>query len=341
MAAILIGRRYRLLVTLLALCGCGGGNADHAAPLALRAVTFNTGTNDGLPHERAPDDGYGAAEAAISDQWYGDGLAWRRAIADARSFFERLDADVVAFQEIFSNADCAGIPSDLHAGWACEDWQPGDPTVVETVLGPDYQIACNLGRPDKCLGVRREFGSLRGCDRDFCLDALDGARVPDCGGGSRVGRGVIELAGGGALTVVTLHGTSGFSAADMRCRAAQFSQIFTDLGSGDGAPGANGAHNLVLGDFNTDPGRAAQLDSSAAILNALVDGAGFRFLTAVGPSAPPTYAGAFNIDHVLSDVFAGTCVAAGLTDEQPPVSPMVYFDHVPIVCDLAATPTND
>jgi endonuclease/exonuclease/phosphatase family metal-dependent hydrolase len=334
MPASIVGGGCRLLLALLALCGCGDGN--HTEPIALRAVTFNTGTNAGLPHGRQPDDGYTAAEAAISDEWYGDGLAWRAAIEDARGFFERIEADVVAFQEIFHNDSCAAIPTDLHRGWACEDWQPGDPTVAQMVLGPDYRIGCNLGRPDKCLGVRRAFGSLRGCDRDLCLDALDGARVPDCGGGSRVGRGVVDLAAGGSLTVVTIHGTSGFSADDIRCRGAQFAQIFTDLGSGDGAPAANGAQNLVLGDFNTDPGRAARLDASAATLNALVDAAAFRFLTAVGPAAPPTYAGAFNIDHVLSDVLAGTCWAAGITETQPPVSDMVYFDHVPIVCDLGA-----
>ncbi|MEZ4241729.1 MAG: hypothetical protein R3F59_37390 [Myxococcota bacterium] len=67
----------------------------------LVAVTFNTGTTAGLDHDAPPDDGYGDAQAATSDAWYGDGLAWQAAIDDATDWFAALQPDLVAFQEVY------------------------------------------------------------------------------------------------------------------------------------------------------------------------------------------------------------------------------------------------
>jgi len=43
-------------------------------------LTFNTGTSLGLDHDGPPEDGYSSADAAISDAWYGNGLAWTPAV---------------------------------------------------------------------------------------------------------------------------------------------------------------------------------------------------------------------------------------------------------------------
>jgi len=326
-----------LLAAAAGLGGCGDDGGESPAnlpPLSLTAMTFNTGTTPGLPHDEPPDDGYGSTEAAISDEHYGDGLAWVPVVEDTRGFLGEIQPDLVAFQEIFHSPDCVDVPADARTGFVCEDWEDGDPTVAEVVLGAGYQVACNLERDDKCVGVRRAFGTWRGCDADLCLDGLSGSRVPDCGGGSRVGRGVLDLVAGGTLTVVPIHGTSGFSADDQGCRIAQFEQIFDDLG--DGEPGASGVRNVVLGDFNTDPGRAEGLDESAERLNQLVDRRGFRFHTEIDPEATPTYLGMFSIDHVLSDGFDGECEAIGVSPDTAPVTEVRYFDHVPILCSLAS-----
>ena len=304
-----------------------------ALALELVAVTFNTGTTPSLDHDGDTSDGYTSVQAGWSDQFYGDGLAWVPAIDAAAAFFGALEPDVVAFQEIFLSDDCAGVPLENRAGFVCETWQPGDPTVAQLVLGSDYQIACNLGRPDKCLAVRKSFGSLRGCTGDFCLDGLDGVPVAGCGGGSRVGRGVVDLVGGGTLTLVNVHGTSGFSADDQDCRIAQYEQVFVDF---DGEPAANGQTNLVLADLNVDPARLLGIDASADRLNELVPflgGGDFEYVSEVGPAATPTFLGIANIDHVVSDVLTGSCVAPGVGGE-PPVLASVYFDHVPIVCTV-------
>lgn len=300
---------------------------------SFTAVTFNTGTTENLPW--TPDGGYGPAQARLSDQHYGDGLAWAAFVDDARRFFEALQPEVVAFQEVFHSPDCALVPEAAKPGFVCERWAPGQPTVAQVVLGPGYQVGCNLGKPDKCVAVKRSFGALRGCRADLCLDALAGARVESCGQGSRVGRAVIELGAGGALTVAHVHGTSGASAADAACRARQVEQVFVELGTGDG-PAANGEKNLVLGDLNTDPGRLAPGDPSAVRWLDFVGGrARFRFHTPVGPEATPTYGGLLNIDHVASDAFTGDCWVAGVTPGRPPVAKETYFDHAPHVCALS------
>ncbi len=298
--------------------GARGESGDP--PLSFTAVTFNTG-------------GHADGQADVADEWYGNGLSWIPAVEQTTSFFAELQPDVVVFQELFHSPDCAEIPAEYHAGYVCESWSPGDPTVVQTILGAGYQIACHLGKTDKCAAVKTSFGTIAGCDGEICFDGLDGAEVEDCGSGSRVGRGRIDLVDGGTLTLVNFHGTSGFLPADQLCRVAQVEQVFVDL---DGAPAANGAVNLVLGDFNTDPARAALLDLSAQRWNDFVgDDLPFHFITAVGATAQPTYAGTLNIDHQVSDTFVGDCWHPGISAGTDPVVDFTYFDHVPAVCTLA------
>ncbi len=321
------------LLSLFA-CACGGEAAPPKPALRFVVVTFNTGTTSGLPHDRPPDDGYTSIEAIYSDLHYGDGLAWRPAVEATERFFAEVQPDLAVFQEIFYAEDCATVPDEARAGFVCETWMPGGPTVVQVVVGMGYQVACNLGKPDKCAAVKRTFGALRGCDRDLCLDGLAGARVDGCGGGSRIGRGVVDLAAGGSITVVDVHGSSGLTTDDASCRVRQFDQVFFDLGLGDGRA-ANGAVNVVMGDFNTDPVRFADSDASAArVLEYVGDGKPFHFVTAVGPRVPATYAGLFNIDHVISDAYTGSCWHAGVTAGHPNVIDAVYFDHKPAVCTL-------
>ncbi|MCB9537236.1 MAG: hypothetical protein H6704_13370 [Myxococcales bacterium] len=305
---------------------------DAGAP-GLVVVTFNTGSTPDLPHDRPPDDGYGQAEADLTDAHYGSGLAWRPFVDDTRRFFADLDPDIVVFQEVFWPGDCPAVPAEARVGFVCEDWTPGDPTVAERVLGPDYQVACHPGHPDKCAAVHRRVGTFRGCDAPFCLEGLTGGRVEGCGRGARVARGVIDRVDGGTLTLVNVHGTSGISRDDQACRTAQVEQVFVDLG--DGRPAADGAVNLVMGDLNTDPGRLTGFDASAdRWLDFVGPEHAFHWLTAIGPTAPRTYGGAATIDHVVSDTLTGPCTYAGAPDGPPLPTEAVFFDHVPIVCTL-------
>lgn len=306
------------------------GDAD--AKTTFIAVTFNSGTSEGMGHDLPPDDGYTSAHAKLSDLHYGDGLAWLPAVKATTTFFATVNPDVVVFQEIFYTGDCPNIPKDAHKDFICETWLSGDPTVAQQVLGMGYQVACHPGKSDKCAAVKKSFGTFRNCKTDFCLEGLDGFSVQDCGKGARIGRGLIDLVGGGTITLVNVHGSSGITSDDQKCRVKQFEQVFVDIG--DGAPAANGSRNLVMGDLNTDPGRLALFDKSAERWNDFVGPKKkFHFISAVGPLVTPTYAGLLNIDHVVSDVFTGSCWAAG-TLGHPPVIQATYFDHKPVVCTI-------
>jgi hypothetical protein len=317
--------------------GCAGEGAgrDSAAPdaTALRVVTFNSGTSEGMNHDAPPEDGYTSAHATTSDTWYGDGLAWSPAVAATRSFLADAAPDIVAFQEIFWSDLCADIPADAHADFVCESWQTGDPTVALDVLGEGWQVACHPGRPDKCLAVRTDVARIDGCEDAFCLEGLQGERVDGCGSGARVDRArLVRDDDPDWLTVVSVHGSSGITADDQACRVAQVDQVFVEM---DGAPGVDGARNLVLGDLNTDPGRFGDFDPSAVRWNEFVgEGADFRFHSEVGADAPGSYQGVADIDHVMSDALMGGCRVAGLDPDLPDVLDAVYFDHRPVVCDL-------
>ncbi len=322
-----------MLLSSLVLA-CTGTPTDTGRPaLDLRAVTFNTGTTEGLDHDDAPDDGYTADHATLSDTWYGDGLAWVPAVNATREWFDTTQADVVGLQEIFWSDACTDIPPEAHTDFVCEHWTDGDPTVAQTILGDGWQVACHPGHPDKCAAVRRSFGTFDGCDQDFCLEGLAGESTPGCGSGARVARGHMTLADGSSLTLVNVHGTSGFSSDDEACRVAQVDQVFVDLG--DGEPAASGDRNLVLGDLNTDPGRFTGTDASAVRWGDFVgDGRAFAWLTEVGSDAPGSYGGLADIDHMASDVLTGSCWIPGVTDGHPDVQAATYYDHHPVVCDL-------
>jgi len=292
-------------------------------------MTFNTGTGAGVTVAAEENLGYGKEQARISDEYYGHGLAWKAAVEAVHDFVQAISPDIVAFQEIFHCEDCASVPEEARAGFVCEDWQPGDPTVASLVLGEDYQIATCVGHSDKCLAVHKRFGRIRGCDGDFCLEGLEGFPIQGCSKGSRIGRAVIDRVDGEPITVICYHGTSGISKKDMACRVQQIEQIFVDFG--DGAPGVNGKANIILGDFNTDPVRMPAFDPSAKRWNDFVgEGKRFHFVTASESNGPSSY-GPFNIDHIVTDAFQGEVILPGKLSTSSNVFHFQMFDHSPIV----------
>jgi hypothetical protein len=313
----------------------GARLATPAPGRTIRAVTFNTGTS-GMYDPAAGPDGFGKPQAELVDEWYGNGLAWVPAIDRARDWLAATKPDIIGFQEIFHPGECAEIPEDAWTGFVCDGWTEGMPKVAQMILGEGWQVMCHPGQSDKCAAVHRRLGRFRGCEADLCLEGMAGSPIDGCSKGCRVGRGVIDLwDGAGALTLVNFHGSSGIAEADHECRVRQIDQIFVDLGMGDGEPGVNGARNVVLGDFNTDPGRMAEADASAArVLDFVGPGRDFAFVNEVGVDATPTYAGFFNIDHVVTDAGTGSCWAAGVTPGHPEVAEFLHFDHTPVVCDL-------
>jgi hypothetical protein len=246
---------------------------------------------------------------------------------------QKVDPDIVAFQEMYYPEDCSKIPEQARAGFVCDKWTSGDESVARVVLGGDFQIGYHPGKPNKCVAVHRRFGTIRGYDEESTANWLEGAPVKGCGGGARVARATIDRANGETLTVISIHGTSGRKPVDQECRVRQIERVFVDFG--DGKPGVRRNRNVILGDFNTDPGLAALIDKSAARWNDFVGpGKDFHYISKVGGDAPRAYQGFVDIDHVVSDTFQGTCRYPGVDKGSEPVFKGVYFDHTPVVCTL-------
>lgn len=308
----------------------GGDAVDRdgsdQGPSTFVAVTFNTGI-----HPTVGVDGFTHQQKEYLDTYYGHSLCWGPAIDQARAFLDSVQPDVVTFQEMFDIEKCQDIPAEARVGFVCENWTPGSATVEELILGPDYQVACNWHKSDKCAAVKKEFGTFKGCSDDYCLDGLYGSTINNCGQGARIGRGIIELSGGGIITIVNVHGSSGVSGDDKECREKQVEQVFIDLGDGD--PAVNGELNLVLGDFNTDPRSpsALALDSSARRWADFVGSdKAFNFIN----EYVKTYENLFCIDNVVSNVLSGTCWYPGFSQGHPAISPEGFFDHTPTVCTI-------
>lgn len=297
---------------------------DVPESITLSVVTFNTGSG-AAPPSAADNAGFGPEQAEASDEWYGNGLAFESVVADTTAYFGVRSPDIVAFQEIFWSGACPDVPSEERPGFICETWAPGDPTVANLVLGASWSVACHRGSPDKCVGLRSEVGTIVGCDDPLCLDVMEGEPIEGCGGGARAGAIDVELVDGSTLRVVSVHGNSGFEPDDAECRTRLVERVFD---GSDGVPALiSDRPTIVLGDLNTDPGRIAAADPSAARWNEEVAEHGFRFASAIGEDAEPTYV-FVNIDHALVRGLSGGCEPGG------PVTDIVHFDHVPIECEL-------
>jgi len=307
-----------------------------AAENNLQVMTFNVGSSEGEAKADAEAGEFSRELASIADKHYGNGLAWLPAVEATRDFIAQQRPHIIGFQEIFDPSRCAKIRAELHQDFVCEYWRSGDRSVVEYITGKNYQVACHKGTSEKCLAVRKDFARIRGCHQDYCENFLEGRIISGCGSKSRLGKAVLDTYGGKVLNVIHIHGTSGFSGEDRKCRKRQFRSIFEEeLGK---APLIGRAANIVLGDFNTDPRRLRWFDSSARKLKSYVKGTPFQFINDKADQRDPTYAGIVSIDHVISDDFVGKCKVAGISEELPAVLKTSYFDHKPLLCDLWPDP---
>ncbi len=317
------------------------GDSDDLPPppLSFSVLTFNTGTTEHLEHDAdevdGGGDGYTSAHAARNAARYSNNLAWRPAEAALTLWLGEHRPEVVLFQELFHDPWCADIDTDPAFDFICHGRDPDRPRQAQRLLGPDYDVACAPGHPDNCVGVLRAFGRIRGCTGEApCAAELDGLPPPGgCTQGARVATAEITLGDGRLLHAVDVHTAAGVTDEDMACRVTQILQIFEDRG--DGKPAAWGTANVVGGDMNMDPFLWAGLDPSADAWNTYVgEDRPFHYLSSNGPDGPPTIQTLFRIDHLVSDVLAGSCVVVGGTAGVPPIMETSYWDHRPVLCEV-------
>lgn len=304
-------------------------------PIRMRVMTFNIGTTKGLPHDRDTNDGYTSKHAKITDEFYENSLSWNPAEKALTDYLAKKKVDLVGFQEMYYDPWCESIQVDPTLDFVCKEYSKERPLQIQRLLGDDFQVACAQGQEDNCLGIRKSVGRFKGCPLDKpCIDGVKGDGPPNkCSKGARIGSIDVVLKDGTELTVVLVHGTSGFKPKDQECRKAQFQQIFED--KGDGKPAVSGTINIILGDINTDPFSAGEADISASYWNKYVGkGKPFRYISSSDKDGPKTYGGLVRIDHVVSDAFTGSCVVPGATPDEPDVMDVVYWDHKPVICDV-------
>ena len=317
----------------------GEVDGEGEGSLHFTVMTFNVGTTDFLPHDndekRGEGDGYTSAHAAENAKKYSNNLAWMPAERALTELLAERKVDVVLFQELYFDPWCEEVEVDPAMEFVCNDYSAERAWQVRRLLGDEYHIACAAGHRDNCVGVRRSFGEIEGCNGDdVCMSGVVG--FPPAGGctkGERVGTVAVRVMGGPVIHVVNAHVVSGMSEEDMACRKSHFEQIFVDRG--DGVPAANGRYNIVGGDMNTDPFLMADGDPSARFWNLHV-GAGkeFHYVSSGDASGPPTLSSLFHIDHIISDSATGSCVVAGQSAGVAHVMETSYWDHRPVICDV-------
>lgn len=314
--------------------------AEPGSPRPFTAMTFNVGTTPGLPHDQGEADGtgngYTQEMADIADAEYENSLSWIPAEQALTEYLREQQLDLVAFQELYYDPWCESIEVDPTLDFVCQDYSPDRPLQVQRLLGSGYQIACAPGQEDNCIGVSQGWGRLKNCGsgpEEVCFEAFQGSEIWGCSSGLRVGAAQVELSVGLELTVVLIHGTSGFKPADIECRRQQFQQIFVD--QGNGTPLATGKVTVILGDINTDPFLADKFDKSAQYWHQFVGfNQAFRYLSSDHPGGPKTYLDLFRIDHVVSDRLFGDCVVPGASPGVDPVMAGIYWDHKPVTCQV-------
>jgi endonuclease/exonuclease/phosphatase family metal-dependent hydrolase len=231
---------------------------SHAARLACRS---------GTPHLAVPCDAALSVERSTADH------------ARLRHYAERMDADVVAFQEV-ENASTAAL------------------------VFPGYSFCLTASHTPQNLGFAIRRGLPFRCDPDY-LPLAFGER------GRRGAAVTIDPGGPRELHALGVHLKSGCSADTLGTRSAACRQLARQLplvGSWMRDQRAKGQRHLVLGDFN----RAWEADDLASLATATGDQdaedpgitAGFR----------SCFAGQLftrYIDHILVAPTAGLRVVAG------------------------------
>lgn len=251
-------------------------------------------------------------------------------------FAERIreiDPDVVALQEIVSDAQCDELGTEPDATKVCHAARRAvEPAQVRRLLGPAYSITCDTRRGFECIGVHQRFGDIEGCQPGGLCFLADTADAGDgCDPGFSISAATLILNDGMRVRLVNGHPPSGNA---IGCRRDQLERAFVGVESL--APA--GKPTIAAGDFNLDPFSGS--DASVQLWNQLF-GPTRRLQYHSGPAEQqPPYSTSFSLlgaqvfDHVASDFAEGVCQTLGEAPGTERLDGGGGSDHRALLCDL-------
>ena len=219
-----------------------------------------------------------------------------------------LNPDVVAIQETISS-DLCEFPFSTAVNNICKKSQ--DVPQIRRLLGDGYTIVCESRNGFECIGVRKDIGSIHGCELgDLCVTE----RMEVQGEGCRSNVGVMAVTAqvrGRVFDIVNAHPESRNAA----CRLVSIRQIFEDQGTPHAL--VQEPNLLILGDLNFDPWR--EQDVSTAYWNqrvALPETHLYYYHSGIAEHDPPFPSLRYLIfsrtyDHAVSNFLLGTMTTLG------------------------------
>jgi hypothetical protein len=221
----------------------------------------------------------------------------------------KIKPDIVTLQEILDIQWCEGW-EEKDSRKVCHHYAERQPFhQARRLLGDAYTIVCDGGANYECLGVRTDVGEVEGCPKGELCRSGEAMRVEiaeGCEAGSSISAVNVKI-GDKKLHLINAHPQAKGSA----CRAETLRRMFE--GSEKQPPLiSKEMPNLIMGDMNLDPFRD-KMEPSVEIWNHYVgNDKQFKYLSGSAEHDPPfpTDAGR-TLDHVISDVAAGSCLTLG------------------------------
>ncbi|HOO55626.1 MAG TPA: hypothetical protein PLN69_02310 [bacterium] len=264
--------------------------------------------------------------------------AWEKKIAEGIS---EKHPDIVSLQEVYNADHCAEKKPEKSKKKICYRYKERSVyQQVRRLLGPDYTIVCDGRMNYECIGVKKGFADVAGCEPgEICYsEAAVTHDVPDGCSPSAVIFGVDLSVNGKRIRVVNGHPI----ATDRVCRAGEIKRMFE--GYDDVLPLAlDEVPTLIMGDMNMDPYNGSpENEDVTSWLKHVGEGKRYYYLSGIAEHDPPyvTCAGRV-LDHVITNSAGGKCVTLGgapdvkRLDGYPVGKPIQDApDHLAVFCNL-------
>jgi hypothetical protein len=224
---------------------------------------------------------------------------------------QKVAPDIITLQEVLAPWQCQQS-QETDPGKVCAD-SPILPQ-IRRLLGDNYSIVCEPRSEYECFGVRKDIGTIEGCEPgELCYTARSTPPPEGCNTGFSISAVTVKLNNGARFDLVNAHPAS-FSE---ECRTKMLIRAFT--GDDETPSILENDRILIMGDFNFDPWRTKDSSSRAwqEIFDAGWRGRSYKYHSGIAEIDPPRLTFKFvqlrTLDLVLSNFAEGTCQVLGET----------------------------